>query len=259
MEVLTRVTPKHTVLLLGGTGRTGGRVLCQCLQRGIRVRAIVRSTARLPEGAAGEPLLTAVEVDPLLLTTAELQRQLGGCDAVISCLGHGTALKGIFGPPFDVVTRAVSNLARAAEEMRPTEPVRLILMGSVSVNRPTKADTRRGTSQRLCLSATRCLLPPARDNQRAADFLVHEIGPRNRFIEWVVVRPDTLREGNLSECQLSDEPVSSIFRPGETNVANVARFMCDLATDEAQWQRWKGGMPVVVNAGSARRTDEGST
>jgi nucleoside-diphosphate-sugar epimerase len=259
MEALTRVGRKRTVLLLGGTGRTGGQVLCQCLQRGIGVRAIVRSTARLPEAAAGEPLLTAAEVDPLSLTTAELQRQLGGCDAVISCLGHGATLRGIFGPPFDVVTRAVSNLARAAEEMHPTEPVRLILMSSVSVNRTTKADTRRGTSQRLCLSATRRLVPPARDNQRAADFLANEIGPRNRFIEWVVVRPDTLRGGDLSKYQLSDEPVSSIFRPGETNIASVARFMCDLATDEIQWQRWRGGMPVVVNAGSVHRTDEGST
>jgi len=259
MEAFARVPRKRTVLLLGGTGRTGGHVLCQCLQRGIGVRAIVRSTARLPEAVAGEPLLSAEEVDPLSLTTAELQRQLGGCDAVISCLGHGTTPRGIFGPPFDVVTRAVSNLARAAAEMRPPEPVRLILMSSVSVNRPTKADTRRGTSQRLCLSATRCLVPPARDNQRAADFLANEIGPRNRFIEWVIVRPDTLREGDLSQYQLSDEPVSSIFRPGETTMANVARFMCDLATDETQWQRWRGGMPVVVNSKCALETDEEPT
>jgi hypothetical protein len=102
-------------------------------------------------------------------------------------------------------------------------------------------------------------VPPARDNQRAADFLANEIGPRNRFIEWVIVRPDTLREGDLSQYQLSDEPVSSIFRPGETTMANVARFMCDLATDETQWQRWRGGMPVVVNSKCALETDEEPT
>jgi len=39
------------VLLLGATGRTGGRVLTQLLERGIPVRAIVRSAERLPAGA----------------------------------------------------------------------------------------------------------------------------------------------------------------------------------------------------------------
>ncbi len=41
-----------TVLLLGGTGRTGGRVLGQLLDRGVPVRAVVRSAERLPAGVA---------------------------------------------------------------------------------------------------------------------------------------------------------------------------------------------------------------
>jgi len=45
------------VLLLGGTGRTGGRVLTQLLARGVSVRAVVRSAERLPAGAAGDPKL----------------------------------------------------------------------------------------------------------------------------------------------------------------------------------------------------------
>ena len=43
---------QQTVLLIGGTGRTGGRVLQQLLGRGVRVRAVVRSTERLPAGVA---------------------------------------------------------------------------------------------------------------------------------------------------------------------------------------------------------------
>ena len=42
----------RTVLLVGGTGRTGGRVLQQLLGRGVSVRAIVRSAERLPAGVA---------------------------------------------------------------------------------------------------------------------------------------------------------------------------------------------------------------
>jgi nucleoside-diphosphate-sugar epimerase len=243
------MTPQHTVLLVGGTGRTGGRVLARLLERGVAVRAIVRSAARLPGGVAGNPLLTVVEADLLSLTTGELRRQLEGCDTVVSCLGHNLTGKGIFGPPFDVVVRAVSNLARAVEAMQPTRPVRFVLMSTVAVNRPEKADTRRGTGQRLLLSVLRGLVPPARDNQRAADFLAREIGPGSRAIEWVVVRPDTLLDGDVTEYRLSSELVSSIFRPDETNMANVAHFIGELIADEDAWKRWKGGMPVIVNAG----------
>jgi nucleoside-diphosphate-sugar epimerase len=238
----------HTVLLVGGTGRTGGRVLTQLLARGVHVRAIVRSAGRLPEGAASDPLLTVIEADLLSLTTEQLQSHLAGCDTVISCLGHNLGLSGIFGPPRDLVVRAVSNLARAVEAMRPTTPVRFILMNTVSVNRPARGDTGRGSTERFFLWVLRGLVPPARDNQRAADFLAHEIGPSNRAVQWVVVRPDTLLDGDVTEYRLSGELVSSIFRPDETNMANVARFMCELTTDESTWNSWKCSMPVIVNA-----------
>jgi uncharacterized protein YbjT (DUF2867 family) len=57
------------VLLVGGTGRTGGRVLAQLLERGLAVRAIVRSALRLPESARGSRLLNVVEADLLSLTS----------------------------------------------------------------------------------------------------------------------------------------------------------------------------------------------
>jgi uncharacterized protein YbjT (DUF2867 family) len=50
---------KQTVLLVGGTGRTGQRVLQQLLSRGIHVRAIARSVQKLPAGAAKNPHPTA--------------------------------------------------------------------------------------------------------------------------------------------------------------------------------------------------------
>jgi len=44
-------TPRAGVLLLGATGRTGGRVLTVLLERAIPLRAIVRSAKRLPAQA----------------------------------------------------------------------------------------------------------------------------------------------------------------------------------------------------------------
>jgi uncharacterized protein YbjT (DUF2867 family) len=89
---------EQTVLLVGGTGRTGRRVLEQLLSRGVSVRAIVRSAQKLPAGAVEHPNLTVVEANLLSLGDENLQHHIRGCDAVISCLGHVLSLKGIFGP-----------------------------------------------------------------------------------------------------------------------------------------------------------------
>jgi len=137
------MSDEHTVLVLGGTGRTGGGVLEQLLSRGVAVRAIVRSAGRLPAGAAGHAGLTVVEADLLSLSDDGLRRHVAGCDAVISCLGHVMSLKGMFGAPRDLVTRATTRVCQAIQALRPAEPVRLVLMSSVSVNRPGGLDTRR--------------------------------------------------------------------------------------------------------------------
>jgi hypothetical protein len=103
---------QQTVLLVGGTGRTGRRALQQLLDRGIGVRAIVRSGGKLPPQAAGHPNLRVIEASLLSLPDDELQRHLGGCGAVVSCLGHVLSLRGVFGPPRDLVTRATTRLCR---------------------------------------------------------------------------------------------------------------------------------------------------
>lgn len=237
-----------TVLLVGGTGRTGGRALAQLLDRDVNVRAIVRSAERLPEGAAGSPGLTVVEADLLSTSDAELAEHVRGCDAIVSCLGHNISLGGVFGKPRDLVTQAVRRLCAAAQASSPNAPVRFVLMSSVSVNRPGRADARRGTLERMFLGVLRALVPPARDNQHAADFLLREVGADNGAIEWAVVRPDTLIEGDVTEYEVHDELVASLFKADETNMANVAHFMCELVTDDDTWARWSGKVPVITNA-----------
>jgi uncharacterized protein YbjT (DUF2867 family) len=238
---------EQTVLLLGGTGRTGGRVLQQLLRRGVRVRALVRSAERLPAGVLDDPGLTVVEADLLSLSDAQVGEQVDGSDVVISCLGHTISVQGILGPPHDLVVRSVERVCRATRELRPAQPVRLVLMSSVSVNRRGDPDTRRGRFERAALWALRGLVPPARDNQRAADFLHEVIGTDDPCLQWVAVRPDTLREGDVTEYALHDGLVNSLLRPGESNMANVAHLMCELATDADAWATWRGKLPVIVN------------
>jgi len=242
---------QQTVLLIGGTGRTGRRVLEQLLSRGINVRAVVRSAEKLRAGVAERPGLSVVEADLLSLGDEDLQRHLRGCDAVISCLGHVISIKGVLGPPRDLVCRSVERVYRATRELRPAQPVKLILMSSVSVNRPGGLDTRRGRFERAVVWTLRGLVPPARDNQRAADFLHDVIEAADPYAQWVAVRPDTLKEGDVTEYALHEGLVDSLFRPGETNMANVAHFMCELATDPEVWAAWRGRLPVIVNASPA--------
>jgi nucleoside-diphosphate-sugar epimerase len=220
----------------------------QLLERGVAVRAIVRSADKLAAVAAGEPGLTVVEAEVSALRAAELREHLLGCDAVVSCLGHNISFAGMVGKPRDLVERAVERVCGAARALQPAAPIRFILMSSVSVNRPDKLDTRRGTLERAFLWALRGLLPPAADNQRAADFLLENVGAADPYVRWVAVRPDSLLEGDVTGYAIHEGLVDSLFKPGATNMANVARFMCDLVEDAALFDRWAGKLPVVVNA-----------
>ena len=242
---------KATVLLLGGTGRTGGRVLRQLLERGVTVRAIVRSSARLPEGVAGKERLEVIEADLLSLGDDELRRYVAGCDAIISCLGHTTTtMKGIFGKPRDLVTQAVAKACAAIHALKPEKALKFVLMSSVSVNSPGAADARRGGLEKALLWVMRGLVPPASDNQNAADYLRDRIGLVDPAIQWVVVRPDSLTEGDVSEYKVHESLVSSLFKPKATAMANVAHFMCELVTEPRLWDECKEKMLVIVDASS---------
>lgn len=240
---------QQTVLLVGGTGRTGRRVLEQLLARGICVRAIVRARGKLSADVTANPNLTVVEADLYSLGDEDLRRHLRGCDAVVSCLGHVMSIRGVLGPPRDLVTQATTRLCRGIEALRPAVPVKFILMSSVSVHRPGGLDARRGSVEKTFLWVLRGLIPPANDNQRASDFLQTDIGANNPFVEWTAVRPDSLLEGEVSEYALHEELVNSLFAPASTNMANVAHFMCELVADSTTWATWKGKLPVITNAG----------
>jgi len=243
----------QNVLLVGGTGRTGRRVLEQQLSREISVRVIVRSAGKLPAGVAGNANLAVVEADLLSLGDEELRRHVLGCDAVISCLGHVISLRGVFGPPRDLVTRAATRLCQAIEAGQPAKPVKVILMSSVSVNRPGGLDTRRGSFERAVMGMLRGLVPPANDNQKAADYLWSGVGMDSPFVQWAVVRSDSLLDGDVSDYALHEGLISSLARPDSTNRANVAHFMCELVTNPKAWDDWKGKMPVIVNASPTHR------
>lgn len=236
-----------TVLLLGATGRTGLCALDHLTARGATVRAIVRSPHKVPPHLRTRPGVELIEATLLDLDDAALQRYTRGVDVVISCLGHELTLRGVFGAPRDLVTKAMERVTAAVRANGAERPTRIVLMSSVSVNRPGGLDTRRGGFERAFLWFLRAVLPPARDNQSAADFLLEKVGQSDPLLEWVVVRPDALITGDPGAYTLHEGLVDSVFSPGQTTMNNIGRFMTELATDDATWARWRGQLPVIVN------------
>ena len=111
------------------------------------------------------------------------------------------------------------------------------------------AQERRALLEHMVMGLVRLLLPPQADNEAAANYLRRDIGHHDKAIRWVVVRPDSLtNDERPSAYELHPSPVrSAIFNAGHTSRINVACFMAALLTDEQQWQRWQGQMPVIYN------------
>ena len=111
----------------------------------------------------------------------------------------------------------------------------------------------RSAAERAILAALTLVLPPHRDNIRAARYLAEEVGRDDPAVEWVAVRPDGLVDAATpSPYELYEAPRRSpLFDPGKTSRINVAAFMAELLAKGELWETWKGRMPVIYDAGQA--------
>ena len=237
-----------TFLVVGASGATGRLVVAQLLDQGANVRAVVRSPDRIPEALRDHPCLAITQASLLELGADQLTQLTDGCDAVASCLGHNLSFKGIFGPPYRLVTEATRRLTVALRAQGREQPARFVLMNTTG-NRNRDIDEPVSLGQRLVIVLIRLAIPPHADNERAADFLRKEIGQGDSALEWCVVRPDSLvNEPEVTEYEVYPSPIrSAIFDAGKTSRSNVAHFMAQLMTDDDSWRRWQGQMPVIYN------------
>jgi nucleoside-diphosphate-sugar epimerase len=239
-----------TVLVVGASGATGRRLVEQLLDRGERVRAVVRAPEKLPEDLRTHHLLDIVHASLLELSDREMSEHVRDCDAIASCLGHNITLRGIFGSPRRLVADATRRLCEAVHATRPHRPVRYVLMNTAG-NRNRDLDEPLSFAERGATGLIRLLLPPHADNEEAAERLRTNGGQGDSAIEWVVVRPDTLvDEDRVTEYEAHPSPTrSAIFNAGRTSRINVAHFMAELITDDDTWRRWQGQMPVIYDKG----------
>jgi NAD(P)-dependent dehydrogenase (short-subunit alcohol dehydrogenase family) len=237
-----------TVLVVGATGATGQLLVKQLLGRGNSVKVIVRAPDKVPDSIRTDSRLAVIHANLLDLTDAQLAQHVDGCAAVASCLGHNLNLKGIYGSPRMLVADATRRLCHAIKTTRPIRPVKFVLMNTAG-NRNGDAFERIGFMENVVVGMIRILLPPHRDNERAADFLRKDIGQSDGVVEWVVVRPDTLIDAAaVTDYDVYTSPIrSAIFNAGRTSRINVAHFMAGLIDDGDMWRQWKGQMPVIYS------------
>ncbi|MDF7801863.1 SDR family oxidoreductase [Pontiellaceae bacterium B1224] len=237
-----------TVFIVGASGATGSLLVELLLDCGHHVKAVVRRPERMPEGLRNYPNLTLIQASILDLSDAEMIAYVKGCDAVASCLGHNLTLKGMFGAPHMLVTETTRRLCAAIRSSQPATAVRFVLMNTTG-NRNRDLAEPISFGQRIVILLLRLLLPPHRDNERAADVLRRQVGQNDRQIEWVAVRPDNLvDQADVSDYELHASPIrSAILDAGETSRINVSHFMAELISVHATWYQWKGQMPVIYN------------
>lgn len=244
-------TANSPVLVVGASGATGRLLVKQLLDRGLKVKVIVRSPVKLPEEIRSHENLSVIQAAVLDLTDAEMAQHVQGCETVASCLGHNLNFKGIYGHPRRLVAETTRRLCNVIKTNQPDKPIRFVLMNTAG-NSNRDIPERVSFAQKCVIGLIRLLLPPHVDNERAADYLRAQIGQNDETIEWAVVRPDSLTdERQVSEYAVYPSPTrSALFDPGQTSRINVAHFMADLITDDDTWHRWRGQMPVIYNKAS---------
>jgi hypothetical protein len=256
---ITRATTQNlqigmnmTTLIIGASGATGRLLVEELLERGQKVKIVVRSEENLPETIKNHENLYVTQASILDLGDAEITQLVEGCSAVVSCLGHNMSLKGMFGGPRRLVTDATRRLCEAIRASDAKEPVKFVLMNTAgNSNRDLVEPISFG--QKCVIGLLRLLLPPHIDNEMAADYLRITVGQNDPMIEWTAVRPDgLLDETKISDYETYGSPTrSAIFNAGTTSRINVANFMARLIGNDDIWQVWKGQMPVIYNQGSS--------
>lgn len=238
------------VVVFGASGATGRRLVRQLLDNNVKTRVVIRDKnvfmTQVNPGINAE-LLECIEGNITGFEQSDYEKLIGDYDVVVSCLGHNITLSGIFGQPRMLVTDAVRNITEALLKT-PRKNVKFVLMNTVA-NRNRANNEKYDLKDRIILKLIRWFLPPHKDNECAAMYLLNNQQKFAGKLEWVAVRPDGLiEEKNVSEYEVFETTQRSpIFNPGKTSRINVAHFMYSLIADEELWNKWKSGMPVLYN------------
>lgn len=221
-----------TLLVLGGSGRTGIHVLTQAAQRGHRVRALVRNPAAL-DAPDGVELITGTPA-----SADDLRRAADGADAVITVLSNSRASDNPWARP-------VSPPAFMTDATRTT----LAVMEEMGISRIAVAstlgagDSWQGLNPLFKALITTSNIRYGYDDHHGVDAVV-----RASSAQWVMVRSVALTDkaprGPLRAA------VAGAEKPGLTvSRIEVARFLLDSLQEDT----WLRQAPLIWNERAPRR------
>ncbi|MBI2840883.1 MAG: SDR family oxidoreductase [Acidobacteria bacterium] len=201
--------PYTRILIVGATGGTGRQLVAQALDRGCTVTAFVRNPSRLK---VQHPRLRVIQGD--VLEYESVKAAMHEQEAVLCALGHKRFLY-----PTWILSHGTRNILRAME----TEGVRrLVCESSIGIG---------DSAGRLGLYYSLFVIPVI------LPFYFWDRTRQERLIaasslEWVIVRPGTLTDGDRRREYHHGLGGGSFLRTVRISRADVADFMLNqLASD----------------------------
>jgi putative NADH-flavin reductase len=197
------------VLILGATGGTGRQLVAQALERGYAVTALVRDPSRLQ---VTHPQLTVIRGDAL--DQGSVEAAMGGQEAVLSALGHQRYFS-----PTRILSEGTRNVLRAME----THGVpRFVCETSLGIG-----DSAGRMGLYYTLFTIPVILPFYYWDKTRQEGLISRSN-----VEWVIVRPGLLTNGEKRGRYRHGRHVGSFLWTVRISRADVADFMLNqLASD----------------------------
>jgi uncharacterized protein YbjT (DUF2867 family) len=197
------------VLVVGATGGTGRRLVTQALERGYAVTALVRDPSRLQ---ADHPQLAVIQGD--VLDEGSVEAAMRGQDAVLCALGHKR-----FFSPTRILSEGTRNILRAMEIHG---VARLVCETSLGIG-----DSAGRMGLYYTLFAIPVILPFYFWDKTRPERMI-----AGSNVEWVIVRPGSLTNGDKRGRFRQGRPVGSFLWWVRSSRADVADFMLNqLASD----------------------------
>lgn len=197
------------ILIVGATGGTGRQLVTQALERGHEVTALVREPSKLQ---VVHPRLTVVQGD--VLDEGSVDAAMRGQEAVLSALGH----KRYFYPT-RILSEGTRNILRSME----THGVsRLVCETSLGIG-----DSAGRMGLYYTLFVVPVILPFYFWDKTRQERLIAESN-----VEWVIVRPGVLTNGDKRGRLRHGLHVGSFLLTVRISRADVADFMLNQLTSD---------------------------
>ena len=221
---------QRTVLVLGGTGKTGRLVIEKALQRGFHVTALVRSALSLQQVDG----LTIVEGTPTMLE--DLRRAAQSTNerpiAIISTLGQTRKSGNLWSAPTSppkFMAEAMSNCVEVAKEASIPKLAVMSMWGA--------GDSYKSLNFLMRFVMNYSSMAQTMEDHNLVDKLVKDSG-----INFVLARPTMLKGELESDIRdLGDEGEGAGFMPSISSNM-VANFLLDAVATE----RWDRRTPVIA-------------